>query len=103
MERALSGQFLTRDSIARWDNSTATDMLTNLRGIETRGAGSIWMRNCRPRIFADGLEYQLMQGETIDGAFPPHLLEAVEVYVGQNVPGEFFGRACGVIVFWRRR
>ena len=103
MERAISGQFMTRDSIARWEGSTTTSMLMNFRGVDVRSAREILMRNCRPRIYADGIEYQLLPGETIEDVFPPHQLEAVEVYVGQNVPGDFFGRGCGVIAFWRRR
>jgi hypothetical protein len=103
MERAISGQFMTRDSIAQWEGSTTTHMLMQFRGIDVRSASQILMRNCRPRIYADGIEYELMPGDRIEDVFPPHMLEAVEVYVGQNVPGEFFGRSCGVIVFWRRR
>jgi hypothetical protein len=102
---AQSGQYLTRDSIANWEGSTTIAMLTQLRGVyvDARDARSLQMRNCTPRIYVDGIEYQLMGGEKIDDAFPPHVLEAVEVYVGQSVPAEFFGRNCGVIAFWRRR
>jgi hypothetical protein len=103
MERALSGQFMTRDSIANWEGSTITSMLMTFRGLDVRSSSEILMRNCRPRIYAEGVEYQLQPGETLEDAFPPHRLEAIEVYIGQNVPGDFFGRSCGVIVFWRRR
>jgi hypothetical protein len=103
MERALSGQFMTRDDLEKWENSTTTHMLMEFRGVDVRSARDIRMRNCAPRIYADGVEHQLLPGETLEQAFPPHMLEAVEVYVGNSVPGEFFGRSCGVIVFWRRR
>jgi hypothetical protein len=99
---AFSGQFLTRDSIeAWWEGTTTTHMMTQFRGVNVSGDG-IFMRNCAPRLFVDGVEYQLM-GQRLNDAFPPHLLEAVEVYVGAAVPGEFFGRSCGVVVLWRRR
>jgi hypothetical protein len=102
--RASGGTFLPRDTIARYENGASTSrMLSRVPGINLVGSSSIAMRNgCTPRYYLNGAPYTVMGG-TLDTLFAPETLEAVEVYVGTAVPGEFFGGNCGVIVLWTRR
>jgi hypothetical protein len=101
---------MTRDSIAAWEHLSTTAMLATLRGVVAESPGQVTMRGCSGgafqgsvRYFVDGAPFELGPGQSIDNFFPPDQLEAVEVYTGQNVPADFFGRSCGVVVLWQRR
>jgi hypothetical protein len=103
-ERGGSGTFMTRALISSYENGGSTSrMLTRANGVNLDGTGAIMMRDrCSPRYYLNGVPYTIMGG-TLDTLFPPEMLEAVEVYVGSAVPGDFFGGNCGVIALWTRR
>ena len=104
-ERAGTGTFLTRDSLARFETTGAgtAGMLGQFRGVRYEGSGRVTMRDgCTPRYYVNGAPFTPMAGMTIE-QFPPAELEAVEIYVGTSVPAEFFGGGCGVVVLWTRR
>jgi hypothetical protein len=104
-ERAGTGTFLTRDSLARFETTGAgtAGMLGQSHGVQYAGSGRVTMRDgCTPRYYVNGAPFTPMPGMTIE-MYPPAELEAVEIYVGTAVPGEFFGGNCGVVVLWTRR
>jgi hypothetical protein len=47
--------------------------------------------------------FKLMTPEGMDAILPTMDLEAVEVYPGVSVPGQFASNGCGAIVVWTRR
>lgn len=116
------GQFMTRDSIAYWDQRGVTvgDMLLAkihaVTGVVPLGdsmGGAVIMTGgqvsisahigpggCIPRYYLDGslVPYTALSGLT------PADLEGVEVYVWPQIPAEFsMGYPCGVVVYWSRR
>jgi hypothetical protein len=103
--RGNQGIFLTRDSLARYEaGHTITSVLGRFPGVNYAGPGRLMMRGgCTPRYFVNGAPFTPMPGSSIDEMFAPEALEAVEIYTGSAVPGDFFGRGCGVIAFWTRR
>jgi hypothetical protein len=104
-ERGGKGVYMTRDSLARHEGRGASTsrVLSIVPGVQSLASGNITMRDdCTPRFFLDGAPYTLL-GASLDLMLPLEMLEAIEVYVGSAVPGEFFGGNCGAVVFWTRR
>ncbi|HUF67637.1 MAG TPA: carboxypeptidase-like regulatory domain-containing protein [Longimicrobiales bacterium] len=122
--RAGFGMFMTRDSIAVWDSRTRSvgDMLRArvpaVRSVVPFGdpqapglGGAIIIRygraiggaiqeTCIPSYWLDGapVPYDVV------ASYGPSDLEAVEVYVSPQIPGEFTsGSPCGVVAYWSRR
>jgi hypothetical protein len=107
-----AGNFITREIIERRPGARAADFLQEVPGISVRRGlyGQINLevrgRECVPDVFVDGTLYALDPDLGLD--FYAGELEAVEVYKGVQVPGEFLraGRVsfpCAVIVAWTRR
>jgi hypothetical protein len=107
--KAGIGDFLTRDSLAKyedWATSTGHVMMMTMMSVRygspltphviLRGGPN----GCTPSYFVNGLPFY---PDAL--TFPPEMLEAVEVYVRPNIPAEFLmgGFPCGVVVLWTRR
>ncbi|HSG48054.1 MAG TPA: TonB-dependent receptor, partial [Longimicrobiales bacterium] len=107
-----AGDFITRDIIERRPGAAVADFLQEVPGMTVRRGlyGQVQMevrgRACTPDVFVDGNLYSLDPVSGLD--FYAGELEAVEVYRGIQVPGEFLrpGRVsypCAVIAVWTRR
>jgi hypothetical protein len=63
---------------------------------------------CQPDLFIDGRQHY---DRTVNGAglimdfnmLNPIALEALEIYVGANVPTQYRNNGCGVVLIWTRR
>jgi hypothetical protein len=122
--RAGFGTFMTRDSIAVWDRRTRSvgDMLRAkvpaVRSVVPFGdpqapglGGAIIIRY--GRAIGGAVQETCMPAYWLDGApvpydvvssYGPSDLEAVEVHVSPQIPGEFTsGFPCGVVAYWSRR
>lgn len=122
--RSGFGTFMTRDSIAVWDNRTPSvgEMLrsrvTAVRRVVPfgdpqapgmagaiilrfgRASGGVIQETCIPVYYLDGapVPYEVVS------SYAPADLEAVEVYVSPTIPAEFLrGFPCGVVAYWSRR
>ncbi|HSG08986.1 MAG TPA: Plug domain-containing protein, partial [Longimicrobiales bacterium] len=75
-------------------------MQGNRAAVEVRGSA------CTPDVFLDGISFDMDREVGLNQLFTQEL-EAIEVYKGQEVPGEFlkvgFQRPCRAIVIWSRR
>jgi hypothetical protein len=119
-----NGQFLTRDDLAKREQSQLSDVLRSIpgarlrrqpdgstllvssRGQTIRGAGA---RDCPFQIYLDGIRVFAPGGAA---SRPPDIndfalssLEAIEVYASPaTTPPQFggLGAACGTIVMWTR-
>jgi len=105
--RSGFGEFMTRDSIAKYEDwvlSTGHMLALTTMSVwaHSSRSGTVTLRGrCQPRYYMDGMElppqYPLW-------ALMPDQLEAVEVYVRPTIPAEFsHGFPCGVVAFWYRR
>ncbi|MGD8319392.1 MAG: carboxypeptidase regulatory-like domain-containing protein [Gemmatimonadota bacterium] len=105
------GQFVTRETLEKRPQATLADLMRTVPGIlvfkdgiraylEVRG------KPCTPDIYLDG---QLFPTDPSVGIneFESADLEAVEVYKGQETPGEFLRPGgvypCAVVVVWTHR
>lgn len=128
------GQFLTRADIAPYEWQSLGGILRRLASVDVQEAGpgrayvattrgpksvtrrcyareqsSIDCNRCYPAVYLDGI--MLYSGRESDYAtninnFPPHQVEAIELYVGPaQVPAEYSGlnTVCGVLVIHTRR
>jgi len=100
------GVFLTREDIDRSNPEEFTDLLRTLPGIRlvptaTFGNRVFFRGGCTPDLWLDGA--QVGNTVDIDTFLRPEDLEAVEVYRGPDLPGEFGNNLCGAIVAWTRR
>ncbi len=100
------GTFLTRQDIDRSNPEDFTDLLRTLPGIRLVPTGTFGNRvyfrgGCTPDLWLDGA--QVGTTVDIDTFLRPEDLEAVEVYRGPDLPGEFGNNLCGAIVAWTRR
>lgn len=100
------GTFITRHDIEAKNPQEFTDLLRALPGIRlvptaTFGNRVFFRGGCTPDIWVDGTHV----GTTtdIDVFLRPEHLEAVEVYRGPELPGEFGSNLCGAVVAWSRR
>ena len=104
------GDFVTRDVLERRPMARVSDLLREVPGmqvdhrrfyttLEVRG------RSCAPNVFLDGVRYQWDPTLGVDLVSAGDL-EAIEVYKGMEVPGEFLlpgqARACAAVVMWTR-
>jgi len=105
--RSGFGEFMTRDSIAEYEDwvlSTGHMLALTTMSVwaSNSRSGTVTLRGrCQPRYYLDGMqlppEYPLW-------ALTPDQLEAVEVYVRPTIPAEFLqGFPCGVVALWYRR
>ncbi len=100
------GTFLAREDIESANPQEFTDLLRTLPGIRlvptaTFGNRVYFRGGCTPDLWLDGAHV----GSTvdIDSFLRPEDLEAVEIYRGPDLPGEFGSNLCGAIVAWTRR
>lgn len=102
----MSGTFLTRDDIEAANVVEFTDLMRTVPGMRVVPMGAfgnrIVMRGCRPDLWLDGTQVSAAYGD-IDSFLRPQDLEAVEIYRGSVVPGEFGTTQCGAVVAWSRR
>ncbi|HEX6309264.1 MAG TPA: TonB-dependent receptor plug domain-containing protein [Longimicrobiales bacterium] len=146
-QRGNFGHFVTPDDIDRRQAARVTDLLTGIPGVQrvgpaggSAGPSQIQLRgsslsqggSCRPRVFVDGLMYnvgdsrpvrlgeadaterspddqlrRLEQSMSLDDIGHPSTVAAIEVYrSASQVPVQFGGTSvetlCGVIVVWTR-
>jgi hypothetical protein len=109
------GDIVTRDEIADYDKRGMTTLGTvNMRNTRLRETST-----CAPPYstdyYVDGAPFMPPDSMAIDGQFPLHLIEALEVYLAPNIPGEFLvpmirepgdrlGKPhCRIIVIWTKR
>jgi hypothetical protein len=99
-------QFMTRDSLASWDNRVQTtghmlQWTTRAVTAVDPATGEITLRGgCSPSYYLNGsrVPYDMIQGLT------PSLLEAVEVYTRPAIPADLGqGTPCGVVSLWSRQ
>lgn len=118
LSRAGFGEFLTRDSIAEYEDRVITSghmllqSMTSVRNVVSGGLGYgqvILRQGCIPHYFLNGT---LVPPDAVDSGqinpmaiYPPETLEAVEVYVRPTIPAEFLqgGFPCGVVALWARQ
>ncbi len=104
--RLGGGHRMDRDAIERRAPVDLTQLLQTVPGVRlgrgefgetvllsSRGGGG-----CELTVWVDGMR---MMGIDINH-FLPHHVEAVEVYVGVNVPARYYDD-CGVLLIWTRR
>jgi len=123
------GDFMIRDSIAAYEGRSPSTghmlalTVPSVREVLSGGSnnGEVILRGvtpptgmgapgrCFPVYFMDGSRVppEAVAGGDINpmSMYPPEGLEAVEVYVQPNIPGEFLqgGWPCGVVALWTRR
>ncbi len=102
----LRGTFLTREDIEASNPYEFTDLLRPLPGVRlvptsTLGNRVFFRGGCVPDLWLDGTH--IATTTDIDSFLRPEDLEAVEVYRGPELPGEFGTNLCGAIVAWTRR
>lgn len=99
-------EFMTRDSIARFENGTQTagHMLQwTIQSVRTVDpvTGEVTLRSgCAPTYYLNGsrVPYAMVR------PLGPTMLEAVEVYVRPAIPAELAsGSPCGVVSYWSRQ
>lgn len=100
------GVFVTREDIEARNTREFTDLLRSLPGIrlvptDTYGNRVYFRGGCTPDIWVDGI--QVGTTTDLDAFLRPEDLEAVEVYRGPELPGEFGSNLCGAVVAWSRR
>lgn len=103
---ALRGTFLTREAIQDSNSQAFTDLLRPLPGVRlvptaTYGNTVYFRGGCTPDLWLDGT--QVGSTSDIDSFLRPEDLEAVEIYRGPELPGEFGTNLCGAIVAWTLR
>lgn len=101
-----TGTFFVRDDIERRNPQEFTDLLRTVPGIRVVPTGAFGNRvyfrgGCTPSLWLDGA--QVGSTVDIDSYLRPEDLEAVEIYSGADMPGEFGNTLCGAIVAWTRR
>jgi hypothetical protein len=98
--------FLDRAAIDERNPQQFTDLLRSVAGVRLVPTSSfgyeVFFRNgCVPEIWLDGTK--VGTNVDIDDFLRPEDLEALEVYRGTELPGEFGTNLCGAIVAWTRR
>jgi hypothetical protein len=125
------GHHVTRSEFVRWNPTTATDVLRRIPGVrvrpnpeygwggdsgipdrrryvvETSRGGAITYNplagpECPVMYFVDGIMVGNARDSDIDSFLAIHQVEAIESYVGVQVPVTFQHPAarCGVVAFW---
>jgi hypothetical protein len=103
---ASTGTFFAREDIESRNPQEFTDLLRTVPGIRLVPTGTFGNRvyfrgGCTPTLWLDGA--QVGSTVDIDSFLRPEDLEAVEIYSGADMPGEFGNTLCGAIVAWTRR
>lgn len=127
--RMGTGHHLTREEFERWNPSQVSDILRHVPSVrvrpnprygfdgdsrrfivETRRGGEIGYGRpegpeCPVLYFLDGVAAGSGQNTDIDYFLSVYQVDAVETYVGAQVPIAFQqpGSACGVVAFWTRQ
>lgn len=104
--RRLRGTFITREDIEASNPYEFTDLLRTVPGARlvptsTFGNRVLFRGGCTPDLWVDGTHVSTTAD--IDSFLRPEHLEAVEIYRGPELPGEFGSNLCGAIVVWTRR
>jgi hypothetical protein len=100
------GEFMTRDSIALYEDYYDTPWLLTFKlNWDSRAFGCSGTAS-----YLNGGPWQPMEGPSLAALFSPRSLEAIEVYRAPRIPGEFitpvdgaYAPPCKVIVLWTRR
>ena len=105
-EKSGFGTFMTRDSLANYEEYYDTQYLLTHRldwGGRTFGCSGT-------ATYLNGGLWQDLGGPALHDLFSPYGLEAIEVYRAPRIPGEFitpapgfYGPPCKVLVLWTRR
>lgn len=104
------GNFVTRDVLERRPMAHVSELLREVPGIlvEQNGLSTsleVRGRPCAPNVFLDGVRYPWDVTSGADLVLAQDL-EAIEVYKGMEIPGEFLlpgqARACAAVVLWTR-
>ena len=105
------GDFITRETLERRPEARLSDFVREIPGVLVfmqgqRAAVEVRGSSCTPDVFLDGIPFDMDPEVGLNQLFIQEL-EAIEVYKGQEVPGEFlkvgFQRPCMAIVIWSRR
>lgn len=101
-----AGIFMDREDLDDADVKEFTDLLRNVPGVRMVPTASFGYRvrfrgGCVPELWLDGTLVGM--NVDIDSFLRIDDLEAVEIYRGTEVPGEFGANLCGAIVAWTRR
>ena len=110
LEKGTTGQFITREELAKDRQGLLSHVLQHAPGVQVRrGRGvpvvSLRGRDCRPLIWIDGVA---MTAGMVDlDSFSPRSLQGVELYLGSvSTPQRFQGTGgqseCGAILLWSR-
>lgn len=99
-------EFMTRDSIARFEDRTQTAghmlqwMSRSVRSVDPV-SGEVTLRNgCAPTYYLNGTRVPYAMVRPLG----PTMLEAVEVYVRPAIPAELASDSpCGVVSYWSRQ
>jgi protocatechuate 3,4-dioxygenase beta subunit len=105
------GHFIMREELERHPSARVTDVLRRVPGVRvypgptgdlvTFASAQRISGPCRPTVFLDG--HKLGSGQDLDALTTVSSLEAIEVYPrATQVPVEYWGDGCGVIVLWTR-
>lgn len=104
------GSFLTRETLERRPDAPLVELLREVPGISVFRDGmraflEVRGRSCTPDVYMDGLPFPLDPSVGLN-EFITQELEAIEVFRGTEVPGEFiragFRPPCMVILLWTR-
>lgn len=105
------GTFITRETLERRPEARLADFVREVPGVLVfmngqRADVEVRGRPCTPDVFLDGVPFDMDPEVGLNQLFTQEL-EAIEVYKGSDVPGEFlkvgFQRPCVAIVIWSRR
>jgi hypothetical protein len=101
-EKSGFGQFMTRDSLALYEDHYDTNYLLTYRFFTQSNPH----RACAGTFYyLNGALFQPMGGPSLTALFSPRTLEAIEVYRAPRIPAEFmsFGPPpCNVVSVWTR-
>lgn len=108
MNRMRDATFLTRDSIARYEErGFNTGAMLQSAASSIIADAQLTVRRCLGtgvRFYINGAEIPPDFPISIDDMYPPATLEAIEVYREPIIPAELNrGFPCAVIVIWTRR
>ena len=103
--RTGSGFLVTREEIEKRQPRFLTELLHNVPGgmvvpTPPHGYTLLLRGQCRPGIWVDGV--RLPDATSIDQLLAPQVVDAVEVYHGNELPVEFGVNPCGGVLIWTR-
>jgi hypothetical protein len=104
-EKSGFGQFMTRDSLANYEEYYDTKWLLTHKFFIEGGAHRRGSSCGGDRFYLNGGQFHPMDGPPLTDLFSPGSLEAIEVYRAPRIPAEFmsFGMPpCTVVALWTR-